>query len=269
MGFATIRLEGDLQRILRLVDQEPLRVFSKHGLDPGDYFGRVSGVARLRVPLYQGAPVDEEDYTIEATIYDAAVPELISEGGLTEGTITLTVTPSGLVGNGTGLLRGAPFDFYWTQDFIPSETEAYSTRIEISGNVSDQNLHRFGLPEDLTMEGTARVYMSMRGIDGEFPVLHNGNVGAGLFQHVYDEPLIVLTILGQQDPAIEPGGFALRRHVVFGLHDRGRCRIVQHLHAIEPTGTHRDAEHASLAKLALDGDVTAEHLGQSLADTEP
>lgn len=167
MGFATIRLEGDLQRILRLVDQEPLQVFSKHGLDPGDYFGRVSGVARLEVPLYQGAPVDEEDYTIEATIYDAAVPELISQGGLTEGTITMTVTPSGLVATGNGLLRGAPFDFYWTQDFIPSETEAYSTRIEISGNVSDQNLHRFGLPEDLTMEGTARVYMSMRGIDGE------------------------------------------------------------------------------------------------------
>ncbi len=167
MGFATVRLEGDLQRILRLVDQEPLQVFSKRGLEPNDYFGRASGVARLKVPLVKGATADQVDYTIEATIFDAAVPELISEGGMTEGTMTLTVTPSGLVANGNGLLRGAPFDFYWTQDFIPSESETYSTRLEISGNVTDENLHRFGLPEDLTMAGTARVYMSMRGIDGE------------------------------------------------------------------------------------------------------
>jgi len=165
-GLATVQLDGDFQHLLKLVDQEPLQVLSKRGLKPEDYFGHLKGEARLEVPIYPGAKPGDEDYTIEATIFEAAVPELISEGGMNEGTMALTVTPNGLVANGNALLRGVPFEFYWTQDFIPSEAETYSTRLEVSGNVEDRHLHRFGLPLDIAMDGTARVYMSLRGIDG-------------------------------------------------------------------------------------------------------
>ncbi len=45
-------------------------------------------------------------------------------------------------------------------------------------------------------------------IDGEAAVFHNGNFRAGLFENEGNEPLIIGTILGQQDP---PTGKGLRR----------------------------------------------------------
>jgi len=165
LGHATIRLDGQVDKIMTLLDQEPLRIFSERNLNPEDYFGDATTVTRLHVPLYSGADPDLTDYTVEATIENAAVPSLMADGGLSEGRFTLTATPSGLVANGMALLKRAPFDFYWTQDF-EAGTE-FSTRVELNGSLADEDLHRFGIPEDVTMDGTARVYVSLRGDDGD------------------------------------------------------------------------------------------------------
>jgi len=184
-GYATVRMDEDLQQTLKLIDNQPLEIFSKRGLNPEDYFGTVAGVARLVIPLYKGADPDDIGFTIEATIRNARVPGLISDGGMTEGLLDVTVTPSGLVATGTANLRGVPFDFYWTQDFLPPSPEAFSTRVELSGNLTDAHLHRFGLPDDVTMEGRARVYMSLRGIDGD---LKEGRGTVDFFNAAVDAP---------------------------------------------------------------------------------
>lgn len=167
MGHASFALKGDMQRFMRFVDQEPLNVFSKNNIDPGDYFGAADLVARLEVPLYQDAPPEATTYTIEGTITDARAPKLMADGGLTEGVLQMTITPAGLVANGTGKLKEVPFDFYWTQDFSVAPANPFTTRVELVGDLSDDDLHIFGLPDDLTMEGTARVYMSLKGKDGD------------------------------------------------------------------------------------------------------
>lgn len=167
MGNATLTVSGDIQRLMRFIDQDPLNIFIKQGLDPADYFGEAELEARLTVPLYADAPLEDTDYTIEGTISKAAVPSLMAGGGLTEGEMSMTITPAGLVSQGSALLKGVPFDFYWTQAFLPENETVYSTRVELSGFMEDQHLHAFGLPDDLKMEGTARVYMSLRGKDGD------------------------------------------------------------------------------------------------------
>ncbi|MEE8294980.1 MAG: AsmA-like C-terminal domain-containing protein [Sphingomonadales bacterium] len=167
MGHATLTLSGDIQRLMRIVDQDPLNVFIKQGLDPADYFGQAELEVRLHVPLYADAPPEATEYTIEGTITEAAVPSLMAGGGLTEGEMSMTITPTGLVSQGTALLKGVPFDFYWTQGFEAENETDYTTRVELSGFMEDHHLHTFGLPEDLTMEGTARIYMSLRGRDGD------------------------------------------------------------------------------------------------------
>lgn len=167
MGHATLNVRGDIQRLMRFVDQDPLNIFVKQGLDPADYFGEADFKARLHIPLYEGAPPEATDYTLEGTLIKAAVPSLMAGGGLTEGEMSMTITPTGLVSQGAALLKGVPFDFYWTQGFEPENETDYTTRVELSGYMEDHHLHAFGLPEDLVMEGTARIYMSLRGRDGD------------------------------------------------------------------------------------------------------
>jgi AsmA-like C-terminal region/Protein of unknown function len=165
-GEARFHAAGPLPQLLALLDHEPLRVLAKHGLNPADYFGEAEADAVVRMPLTRGTGEDVT-YQAKAKVRQAAVPSIISGGGLTNGELEAVITEKGLVANGTADLREAPFDFYWTQDFLPAREGEFTTRIELSGNLTDANLRRFGAPNDLTMESTARVYMSLRGIDGQ------------------------------------------------------------------------------------------------------
>lgn len=166
MGHAYFRVEGHLPHVLTLLDHEPLMVLSEHGLNPADYFGEVEANVELHVPLVSDAE-QEVTYLAEARIRQAAVPSLMSGGGLSGGEFTAEITPAGIVATGRADLRGVPFDFHWTQDFEAEREGAFTTRVELSGELMDEHLHRFGLPEDLSMNGFADVYLSLRGVAGE------------------------------------------------------------------------------------------------------
>lgn len=167
MGHAVFRIEGQLPHILSLLDHEPLSVLSEHGLNPADYFGEVEAEVELHVPLVKGTEEDDITYRAEAKISAAAVPSLMSGGGLSGGELTAEVTPAGIAATGRADLRGAPFDFHWTQDFTAEREDAFTTRVELSGELADEHLHRFGLPDDLSMNGFAEVYLSLQGVAGE------------------------------------------------------------------------------------------------------
>ena len=60
------------------------------------------------------------------------------------------------------------------------------------------------------VERVGLVTGGQRRINGALAVLRDGDLCARLLQHVADEPLVVRTVLGQQDPAIEPADLAAR-----------------------------------------------------------
>lgn len=165
-GEARFQLNGPLSQILSLLDQEPLRVLSKHDLNPSDYFGRVTLQTVLNIPLSRGSQ-ESVTYSANAHVTEAAVPSIISDGGLSNGIFDAQITEKGIVAAGEAYLRDAPINFHWNQDFEALDDKEFTTKIELNGNFSDRDLKRFGAPDDLVMGSTANIQISLHGSKGK------------------------------------------------------------------------------------------------------
>ncbi|WP_118132679.1 AsmA-like C-terminal region-containing protein [Oceanicella sp. SM1341] len=124
---ARLKGKGPLPAVLTLIDQPPLRLLSKIGLDPGFARGRAEVDARLTFPLVKDLDVDDLQAQASATVTDASADSPVAALPLSAERLALTADNSAL--RVSGVVRAGParVDMVWNERFSPSQSNMSGT----------------------------------------------------------------------------------------------------------------------------------------------
>ncbi|QDL92957.1 hypothetical protein FDP22_14895 [Paroceanicella profunda] len=119
---ARLRGTGPVPAILTLIDQPPLRLLDKIGLDPGFARGQAEVAARLTFPLIKDLDTDQLQAQAQATITDASADSPVPALPLSARRLTLTADNSSMQVSGVVQAGPAPIDLTWNEQFSPSRS---------------------------------------------------------------------------------------------------------------------------------------------------
>lgn len=142
---ATIRAEGPVSQVLALMDEEPLGLVGKLGLDPDAVEGRARVGARLAFPLLDDLLLEQIGVEAEAELLEVSLPVPTESGP----EMRLVADRLGLVGDtgsmvleGDARLDGVPVAIRWEERY---GTEAEARIVDLAATVDEGLIERFGL----------------------------------------------------------------------------------------------------------------------------
>lgn len=174
---ATVRLtmEAGIKDFLRLVDYKPLNYTTRFNIPADMLSGRALAVIDLNFPQRRGITVDDIQVKVEADITEGAMPDILRSGGLTDAAVRLNLDKRGIHASGRAKLNGAAFNVYWTELFGPVEPGVMTTRYELAGELSPEELSRFAGPLERFIDGNIHTHIEMDGLRG-VPVRGTGEI---------------------------------------------------------------------------------------------
>lgn len=167
LAHTVIRLEGSVKDILRLIDYPPLNYTTKYEIPAAEISGNVFVVTNLTYQPRKGLQPEDIELLVEAQIDDLSYPTLLSGGGLTGGSLRMTLTREEMVSTGRIKLNGADFHLNWTQDFTPENNEAMTAHYELTGELSGADMVRFGVPAVPDILDRAHTHLFLDGRGGK------------------------------------------------------------------------------------------------------
>ena len=109
----TFRARGPVASILATIDEKPLRLASRVGIDPATVDGEGTGFVRLQVPLKRGVKPEEVDVAAEAEITGYGVPSVLAGLPLSDGDIAVKVDRDTLHAVGAARINGVMAELDW------------------------------------------------------------------------------------------------------------------------------------------------------------
>ncbi|MSU89075.1 hypothetical protein GE300_05465 [Rhodobacteraceae bacterium 2CG4] len=119
LGRATVTGRGGIPQMLALIDNPPLRLLSRAGLDAGLARGRVAARAVLDIPLIDGLRADDIGIGATATLTDVASDTLARGRPLRADRLTLTADRETLRVEGPVTVSGVPVQAAFRRDLGP------------------------------------------------------------------------------------------------------------------------------------------------------
>ena len=162
-AFASIHADGDLPTIFELIDQEPLKLTRRFKMKKGAVTGHAITHTELRFPLRKKLKPTDIDVLVKGTVADLNIPTLLPGGGLTDGQLSMTVTRTGLSAEGKVKLNAAPFDFRWKEEFKKKDEPGLTSRYELNGTMTPEQLDRFHVPALSFVKNKVFVKLSVEG----------------------------------------------------------------------------------------------------------
>jgi hypothetical protein len=156
-----IPINGRIEDILRIIDNQPLGYPSQYGIKQDSVVGDAITHLTLNFPLITDLKISEVEFNVEADIENLAIPGLTDELAITEGTMSLFVSRDGITSNGDIVLNGIDFAAEWTEDFDGENNSP--TRYSIAGDISGDEWGRLGLPFEEYTEGPANASLTLVG----------------------------------------------------------------------------------------------------------
>ncbi|MEM9735860.1 MAG: AsmA-like C-terminal region-containing protein, partial [Pseudomonadota bacterium] len=142
---AEVRLtgEGPLDAILTLINQQPLGLVGKLGLEPGDISGDARVAAEITFPLLNDLLLDQVTAEVLAELTDVAMPFTLSGRALDVRSERVVIDGSTLAMEIAGEVSvdGTPLDLTWREDYGAG---ADHRRIEARGTLTPALLAQFG-----------------------------------------------------------------------------------------------------------------------------
>ena len=184
-GFATFSMTTPIPRLLRFIDQDPINRNKSYDINPDDFEGQATTVGHFDFPLVKGNSFANVNMLVNVKTEGGGIPNLMTNGSLTDANLDIVVSKEGISATGPIAVKGVPLELYWTEQFKPNDDNSPRSRYEVTGDVSAEQVSRFGVPAVGRMEGTARVNMSIRGNGKE---LIDGEGTADLFQTIVHSP---------------------------------------------------------------------------------
>jgi hypothetical protein len=134
-----VTVSGKLSDQLLLLDNERLGYPRRLGIDSAKARGTAVTQARFMFPLFKDLPIELVAISAASKATDAALPDVVMDQDLSEGTLDLTLDGGGMKITGTGRIGPAKAEFNWAESFL--STVSPGTLVTFSG-VMDEAARR-------------------------------------------------------------------------------------------------------------------------------
>ncbi len=156
---------GPTAAVLRVIDQPPLRLVRKLGLDAQKVGGGAEVRTRLKFPLIADLKIAEIDVDARASLSDVSLPFAITDGEVADvraKALDLRADVKGMVLNGATTIDGVPVSVAWTENYgaTPSRRD-----VELKGVLTHDLLAKFGA-EDVPLTGNAPFDLELTQVGG-------------------------------------------------------------------------------------------------------
>ena len=91
-----VRGEGEAEKLLRLIDEEPFRYASRYNLDPAQFSGRGEVEMTVTRPLREFITMDQVSYSVAGDFTGVSIPFALGGQGLTDGELRIEADASKL-----------------------------------------------------------------------------------------------------------------------------------------------------------------------------
>ncbi len=140
-GIFKVQIEGNVQDVLSVVDEEPLGYISKGGFSPDDFGG--TGVFEFEItrPLLSNVAIDDYEFFGKGTFTDLSLDDAIATLDITNSTGVVEVSWDGLDVKAEGMVEGTPISFEYLREFTKTE----DTLTRASGVINASSADSLGL----------------------------------------------------------------------------------------------------------------------------
>ena len=150
-----IRAAGATSSILALINQQPLGLMAKLGLDPATIRGEAEVIANLDFPLITTLKLDQVEVEADARLSALRLPFRLPGGQVLDvagSAVALTANKQELSLSGGVRIDGAPLVLDWNEYFGRGSD---NRTIALRGAVTPAMLERFGLGNEYFVDGKA------------------------------------------------------------------------------------------------------------------
>jgi hypothetical protein len=157
---------GEVSDILGLIDQEPLVLPTRYGVDPETIGGRGEASFEIIRPMRTEVPVEDILFSIDGLFTGVSAPTGFGDLELIDAVVSLQANQDALLAEGSARLADAPVEIVWTESF-DAAPDAPSTQFEVSATLDARTLDAFGMPVRRFLDGPVdlRAETSGRGFD--------------------------------------------------------------------------------------------------------
>jgi hypothetical protein len=160
---AVVRLEvqGTVTAALSLLDQPPLQIMTKAGVDPAVADGRLQLAGNLFLPLKIGLTTADLVFNASGTASDVRSDTLLAGRRLAASALRVVADNTVVAVSGRGTLDGVPFDAVWTQPIANTpQASTVTGTLELSERTIDA--FNLGLPAGLvTGQGSGEISVDL------------------------------------------------------------------------------------------------------------
>lgn len=138
----SVGVNGRSADVLALIDQEPLRLATRLGIEPAKVGGTSSVRGRFHFPLSRNLTPADVEVAATADLHDAAIPGGFQKLDLDRGELHVDVDRQRLEVTGHASLNGVPLGLAWREAFAPRESSDRHYRLY--GVVDERDLRALG-----------------------------------------------------------------------------------------------------------------------------
>ena len=153
LAEVTIRASGDTSSVLTLINQQPLGLIAKLGLDPAAVKGQGEVTALVSFPLIKSLKLDEVDVEANAKLSSLRLPFRLPGDRVVDvagESVALRANKREMRLSGPVLIDGAPLVLDWNEYYGRGSNHR---TIDLSGPVTPAFLARFGLETEYFSDG--------------------------------------------------------------------------------------------------------------------
>lgn len=132
-----VQAEGPVPEVLALIDEKPLELLSGFDIQPANTTGDLSGEITLRFPLKETLTAKEVEVHATASVSNGMFQTKDKSQVLTQAALGVVIENAQMIVKGTGKYKDIPLDIQWTENFMPTKTDAFQRQIEAKGAVTD------------------------------------------------------------------------------------------------------------------------------------
>ncbi len=153
-----VRVGGQVQDIIALIDSEPLRYASALGITPDETSGDADVALAIDFPLIQQLRLADVDIASQASLSRVAIEQAALNLDLTSGQFSLELDNDGMDVTGTAALGGIRAGLSWRENFVDAD---FKRRYAVDAVIENEQRPLVGLGASLFeppyMDGPVRV----------------------------------------------------------------------------------------------------------------
>ncbi len=154
MGALSTTLNSSVPDLLNILDQPPLKLIRRNGIDPETTHGTVQGTLTMHIPLVQDLNIADIDFNVQTRINKGALPLSNNRWRLSNSQLTLQANAQKISAQGTAAVNTVPATLRWDMDLTGKQTP--DTHINVQATASETELLNWNTDLRFMLQGKVR-----------------------------------------------------------------------------------------------------------------